>query len=444
MSLLPQRARPSAAASPAALLTALALLALSAFLLASCGLFGDNEPAPQVVEPPPSTAQDDSSAAGDDTPSDQDETRPVQAVAVTTSPDGEQQDAAQNTADADAQTTQPVSDGSVYVVQAGDTLASIAEQLEVRVDDLITLNGIQNPDLLAVGQVLQIPRPAVVAAADEEEDDPSTDGAQQQDSDEDEQIEPPSVELPTVAVPAATPTQVSYTQFPQPDSSETTDTIPAVPSNFLQYGAAALPWLHGQSQIEPIIDLFRAWPMPALAVGNDRIVLVDTSGDGQFSLSIVYTDPNSFGAAVPFSNLVVYDPVPGNPSRYRIGYDHALAYAREVQGIQQLSDADANGDNVRDLTFREITCDASGCVSSFYILSSTNDGYRAITSEQARVGEVSSMAIEDRTGDGALDIVVDGLALDGASTERYRFVFSAQGDQLVETLRIALDGNARV
>ena len=425
------------------------VLALSSVFLSGCGLFGgDDQATPEVVERPDSAADGTESQSPAATPATSDDAaeeqqdEPTEAVAVTTSPSD----------DDDAQDDQPATesaepeqqaDPTIYIVQPGDTLADIANRLDVRIDDLITLNGIQDPDVLHVGQELRIPVPA---AADEPEDDQEQATVDQQDEQqeqsEEDQIDPPSVELPTVAVPAATPTRVTYTQFPQPGPDQTTDTIPDAPTNFLQYGAAALPWLHGINQVEPIIELFKAWPMPALAVGNDRVVLLDTNADGEFSAAIVYTDPNSFGAAEPFSNLVVYDPVPGNPSRYRIAYDHAQAYAREVQGIQQLSDIDLTGDNSRDLTFREITCDASGCVSVFYILVSTGDGYRTVTGSLAQVAEVSSISIEDLTGDGVADIAVDGLATDQATAARYRFVFTAQGDSLVEAARLSLDGGA--
>ena len=429
-----------------ALISILSILILSAFLASGCGLFGDDEPTPEVVEPPDSTAQ----TAESDTPtatvtsgSDQQD-QPAEAVAVTTSPDNEQQQAQSQPA---AQVETEEVDNTIYIVQPGDTLAEIANRLGVRIDDLTTLNGIQNPDVLQVGQELKIPsaEPTSTARDSQDEDQADEDQAddeQQEQSDDEDQIEPPNVELPTVAVPAATPTQVSYSQFPQPGPEQTTDTIPDVPSNFLQYGAAALPWLHGINQVDPIIELFKAWPMPALAVGHDRVVLLDTRADGEFSASIIYTDPNSFGAAVPFSNLVVYDPVPGDASKYRIAYDHALAYAREVQGIQQIADIDVTGDTVADLTFREITCDASGCVSSFYILVSSGDGYRTITGPAAQVAEVSAIRIDELTGDGVLDIVVDGLATDQATAERFTFVFTARGDDLVESVRISLDGES--
>ena len=433
------------AARPAAMIAVVG----SAMLFAGCGLFGGGEESPQVVEPPATTGQTEQTAqsatsteAGSSAGTQQQGSAPAEAVAVTTSPqDSDEQEAVDSQPESQAQA---VVGGSIYVVRAGDTLAEIAEAHGVRVDDLITLNGIQNPDVLQVGQQLQIPvrEDAAVEAAAEAADEAGDQAQEEAESEEGEEIEVPAVSLPTVAVPAATATTVSYRQFPQPGPETTTDTIPDVPSSFLQYGAAALPWLHGISEVEPIIDLFRAWPMPSLAVGNDRVVLVDTTERGAFTVSIVYTDPSTFGAAVPHSNLVVYDPVPGNASRYRIGYDHAQAYAREVQGIQQLSDLDISGDGRRDLTFREITCDSSGCVSSFYVLSATADGYRAITGSAAQVADVSGMTIADRNGDGIADIVVEGLAADETAPARYEFVFSARGSELVELTRISVAGGS--
>ena len=418
----------------------LVILLISALLLSACGLFDGDEETPQVVDPPPATqGQGAESEQPTATVQTQQQDQPTETVAVTTAPDDEQQEQPQ--AAAQEVEAAPESDSTVYIVQAGDTLAEIANRLGVRIDDLITLNGIQDPDVLRVGQELKIP----VAepddpVGDEQQQEAAEDEEAQEESAEDEEIEPPSVELPTVAVPAATPIQVTYTQFPQPGPEQTTDTIPAAPSNFLQYGAAALPWLHGIDEVEPIVELFKAWPMPALAVGHDRLVLVDTGGRGSFSAAIVFTDPNSFGSAVPYSNLVVYDPLPGNASKYRIAYDHAQAYAREVQGLQQIADVDLTGDFTPDLTFREITCDSSGCVSSFYVLTAAGDGYRTVAGSAAQVGEVSAIAIEDRNGDGTADIVVKGLALDEAAAAVYTFAFAVQGDNLVEILRVAEDG----
>ena len=46
---------------------------------------------------------------------------------------------------------------TVYVVQSGDTLGSIAEQFGVPVEDILRANGLTDPDVLDVGQTLVIP-----------------------------------------------------------------------------------------------------------------------------------------------------------------------------------------------------------------------------------------------------------------------------------------------
>ncbi len=53
-------------------------------------------------------------------------------------------------------TAQPTTTG-VYTVQRGDSLALIAAQFGVNYFELAQMNGIANPDILHVGQVLQIP-----------------------------------------------------------------------------------------------------------------------------------------------------------------------------------------------------------------------------------------------------------------------------------------------
>ncbi|MBV9329089.1 MAG: LysM peptidoglycan-binding domain-containing protein [Chloroflexi bacterium] len=46
-----------------------------------------------------------------------------------------------------------------YVVKAGDSPASIAQQFRVRTDDLMAYNNIADPQKLQIGQTLKIPRP---------------------------------------------------------------------------------------------------------------------------------------------------------------------------------------------------------------------------------------------------------------------------------------------
>jgi murein DD-endopeptidase MepM/ murein hydrolase activator NlpD len=55
--------------------------------------------------------------------------------------------------------------GATYTVAPGDTLGAIANQFGVAVEDLAAYNGIVDPNLLAVGQVLAIPDGTGVALA---------------------------------------------------------------------------------------------------------------------------------------------------------------------------------------------------------------------------------------------------------------------------------------
>ncbi|MGD8462480.1 MAG: LysM peptidoglycan-binding domain-containing protein [Anaerolineae bacterium] len=51
----------------------------------------------------------------------------------------------------------PTPPPQVYTVQAGDTLSSISRKFGIDLDELIAINGITNPNLLQVGQQLQVP-----------------------------------------------------------------------------------------------------------------------------------------------------------------------------------------------------------------------------------------------------------------------------------------------
>jgi LysM repeat protein len=52
---------------------------------------------------------------------------------------------------------QPVPPGDTYVVQPGDTVYGLAARFGVSSWDIITLNNLVNPNLIFVGQVLLIP-----------------------------------------------------------------------------------------------------------------------------------------------------------------------------------------------------------------------------------------------------------------------------------------------
>jgi LysM repeat protein len=52
-------------------------------------------------------------------------------------------------------------------VQPGDSLSVIAERFDVRIEDLIALNGITNPDQIQAGQKLQIPPPTILVTGND-------------------------------------------------------------------------------------------------------------------------------------------------------------------------------------------------------------------------------------------------------------------------------------
>ena len=423
-------------------LRALILVLIAAGLtLSGCGLFdGDDAPAAAPAPPPasddpqqtqqPAAQQPAQTAQQGQDPQPVSTTEQSQTAAQQPAAEETQQQAAAGTSDGG---------GTEYVVQPGDTAADIAEAHDVRLDDLIRVNNIQNPNVLRVGQRLLIPSDepeAVVAAPAVSGEAAASDGGGEQQAEE--AVDTPTVTLPNTAVALATPTTTSASQFAQPGPDAVVTNLPDPPANFIQYGADLLPWMHGRSTIDEIVPVFYAWPMPPLIDGNSRLNLVDTNGDGFFSAAIIFTDPTSFGAAVPFSNLVVYDPIPGRLDRYRIGYDHRLAYGREVQGLQVYGDFDLTGDGIRDITFREVSCSGGVCVNAFYVLRSVGDGYVVATGAEAQINDIETVQIVDGTADGVLDLVVAGIAVDDG--QPYTFTLSVQGGALVEVSRIARGG----
>ena len=188
------------------------------------------------------------------------------------------------------------------------------------------------------------------------------------------------------ATPSDAPTSIDPAIIPQPDPSLTLVDLPARPESFALYGATALPWLQGRTTVPEILPLFETWGMPPVA-GGDRLNLVDTNGDatgpsdGRSSIAITYTDPATFGADPVGSNLVIYEPVPGNPGQYRIAYDHNLLQqlvgAPAVRGdIVILRVDDVTGDGLRDIAFQEDHCTDGNCIAVTYILSIDGDRYR--------------------------------------------------------------------
>jgi hypothetical protein len=198
------------------------------------------------------------------------------------------------------------------------------------------------------------------------------------------------------ATPPDAPTSIDPALIPQPDPTLTVVDLPARPESFALYGATALPWLQGRTTVAEILPLFETWGMPPIA-GGDRLNLVDTNADatgpsdGRSSIAITYTDPATFGAEPVGSNLVIYEPVPGNPGQYRIAYDHNLLQqlvgAPAVRGdIVILRVDDVTGDGQRDIAFQEDHCTDGACIAVTYILSIDGDRYRRTVVESVLGG----------------------------------------------------------
>ncbi len=58
--------------------------------------------------------------------------------------------------DSNSQTLNPVIQNNFYTVQRGDTLSGIARRYGVTVQYLVNLNGIRNPNLIYLGQIIKI------------------------------------------------------------------------------------------------------------------------------------------------------------------------------------------------------------------------------------------------------------------------------------------------
>jgi nucleoid-associated protein YgaU len=103
----------------------LAGVALVSFLLAACGGGGDDE-TPTATLPP---------------------ALPTQPPALQTTPTATPTEEVQGAQEQE------------YEIQAGDTLAAIADQFGVTVEAIVAANQIENPDLIQPGQTLIIPAP---------------------------------------------------------------------------------------------------------------------------------------------------------------------------------------------------------------------------------------------------------------------------------------------
>lgn len=415
------------------------LLTIVALTVAACGGGGDD---PIVADEPASDSLD--SGEDRDLPAtDNQPTSPtVRDIPDATTPagDGDTADADRPTATGDT-TVQPssgttpatTSDGT-YTVQAGDTLGDVAFRFGTTAAVLADLNNLTNPDSLVIGQVLVLPG-GQLPEDDGEETVAGGDGS----GDGDAPANGDGGDAPAPAPVAGA--GLSPAGIPQPGPDVTTDTIPERPAALADFATTALPWLQDRTTPAEVLDLFVQWSMPPLPRG-DRFFLVDTDADGLFSLVAIFTDPGQpQRGPLTDANLVIYDPIPDQPVRWRQAFDHNLAHGLVGQDYSVLSVEDVTGDGERDITYAEVFCGASTCTTSVHVLVRDGDGYRDAVVTPIDVPTATSLNLADVTGDGVLDLTIEGGTFGsvGAGPPRpFTFVFSASGDNFVEISRQGL------
>ncbi len=419
------------------LLHFLIVITLTALAAAACGIVGgDDEPRQEF----PTSAPIAEDAPVDTAPTqDTIDNTPAAASAATA-------------VDAPAPEPEPELATPTYVVQDGDTLGQIAVEFDTTIDVLVALNNLPNADSLQIGQELRLPgEPTeVVAKIDEPNSDPAddqADGGESEDaSDPPSDTDPTSNDTATNDDPSPTPsmnspiTGLNPTGIPQPDPDVTTEEIPRRPGDFKSYAVTALPWLQGRSGIDEILPIFFEWGMPSVFSG-DRLNLIDTDLDGLDSVVIVWTNPLS---TLPWteSTLAIYDPIPEQPDRYRLAYDHLLVRGEVPGNIAVLQVIDMTGDGRRDITFMESTCGANTCTTSFHLLVRDGSGYRDAVFTPIDIPTAHSIDVTtDATGDGLPDLTVTGGTFASVSAEpqrEFRWIFSGRGDVVQQVSRIGL------
>jgi LysM repeat protein len=198
----------------------------------------------------------------------------------------------------------PTQPPTAYIVRPGDTLISIAEQFGVNPEDLMRVNGLDNPDLLLLGQELMLPLADAPEAAAETADLMSTV------SSGDAPIEmAPAAPSPT-SVPTPTPVPageirlimdvlnpgdvtretvylannglyVKLTGWTLVDEQGNTYTFP----DFGLGGGGAAVNLHTAAGEDTITDLFWNRPMAVWDVGEEA-TLLDATGTEVLSVGV--------------------------------------------------------------------------------------------------------------------------------------------------------------
>lgn len=376
-------------------LLVLTLPLIAALALAACGGDGDGDGGEQGIaapeEPLPPLTDGEGPLTVDDLDGLAEEA--ARESAEQAAADQERPEATEEPADVVEVDTPQRTEATTHTVQAGDSLLAIADRFGITLEALLEVNGILDPNDLDVGQVLIIP-------------------PQQEDAEDDEDAE--DAEGPGEAGEAVI--------------------IPARPDQFDAFINAAAGWVNARNNISDcLVPLFEQWGMPPVA-GGDRCHLVDTNLDGEASAVVVFTDPRPSDLPYINSDLVIFEPLE-DESGYRVAYRLASGEPDFMAlDVAVIHTGDLTGDGEPEVTFQELQCGASTCVTIIHVLEWQDpiDAYVDLATGPGliEIPTATSIDLSDRTGDGVPDITVEGGAFGSVGAGPPcpgRFTYSAAG-----------------
>ena len=221
---------------------------------------------------------------------------------------------------------------------------------------------------------------------------------------------PTSATSESTATSFGTPTAGTATPEPEPSVQ-----LPAAPENLLTGGTRVAAYLAGgrADSAGCLPELVEAWGLG----GTDgaRCATGDIDGDGLDEYVFLLTVPAS---EPPYAGEVWF--FESDDEEH-----HLFASARQlvnevISGVQIVSSDDLTGDGSPDVVVSWQSCDASRCVTDLLIASAHRGTLEDLSPEDAAVEALESIAVEDATGDGRLDLVLraGGVTSPGAGPAR--------------------------
>lgn len=225
---------------------------------------------------------------------------------------------------------------------------------------------------------------------------------------------------------------------PQPtETPEVFVPVPARPAAFADYPQAVADYLSATGGPKPgvpcLAELLDSWALPASEntpiATKDRCRTGNTDADSDDEVVVLFTaqpaDDGPFGLV---SNVVVFD---RTQDGYRVAFQSSFPdqFPEQLpQSIVAAEDVNANGNG--ELVYTSSICGAHTCTLNVFVITGDTNGYRDLTPPVHDGVERTSgiamptadVALEDRDGDGAQEIVLHGGTIGsvGAGVQRTR------------------------